>query len=92
MGTHLAPASGAALSRACRTFVLHRGIAHMLEVKADDGVLSDAQRAVAAALLAARGHVGVARDAEEALACLDAWGISRARRMAVRQGSFHSVW
>jgi hypothetical protein len=28
-------------------FVLHRGIAHMIEIKAEDGVLSDAQRPVA---------------------------------------------
>ena len=49
------------------------------EIKAEAGVLSHAQRSVAAAVLAAGGHVGVARDAEEALACLDAWGIPRAR-------------
>jgi hypothetical protein len=41
-------------------------------------------RSVAGVVLAAGGHVGVARDAEEALACLDAWGIPRARRLAVR--------
>jgi hypothetical protein len=62
-------------------FVLHRGIAHMVEIKSEDGQLSDAQRSVAAAVLAAGGHVGVARDAEEALACLDTWGIPRARRL-----------
>jgi hypothetical protein len=67
-------------------FVLHRGIAHMVEIKTEVGVLSDAQRAVAAAVLAAGGHVGVARNAEEALACLDAWGIPRARRLALRSG------
>jgi hypothetical protein len=46
-------------------------------------VLSDAQGSVAAAVLAAGGHVGVARDAEEALACLDGWGIPRARLLAL---------
>jgi hypothetical protein len=49
-------------------FVLHRGIAHMIEIKTS--VLSNAQRSVEAAMLAAGGHVGVARDADEALACL----------------------
>ena len=56
-------------------FVLHRGIAHMIEIKTPAGVLSDAQRMVAIAVLAAGRHVGVARNADEALACLDAWGI-----------------
>jgi hypothetical protein len=35
----------------------------MIEVKAQDDVLPDAQRSAAAAVLAANGHVGVARDA-----------------------------
>jgi hypothetical protein len=60
-------------------FVLHRGIAHMVEIKTDDGVLSDAQRSVATAVLAAGGHV-VSRDADEALACL---GRFRTRRHLV---------
>jgi hypothetical protein len=55
-------------------FVLHRGIAYMVEIKAEVGVLSDVQRSVAAAVLAASGRVGVARDADEALACLEARG------------------
>jgi hypothetical protein len=60
-------ASAAALSQASPdTFILHRGVAHMVET--EDGMLSDAQRAVAAAVLAADGHVGIARDADEALA------------------------
>jgi hypothetical protein len=66
-------------------FVLHRGIAHMVEIKAEDGVLSDEQRSVAAAVSAAGGHDGVARDADEALACLDAWGIPRARVSIARR-------
>jgi hypothetical protein len=36
---------------------------------------------VAAAVLVAGGHVGVAGDADEAPACLDAWGIPRAQRL-----------
>jgi hypothetical protein len=62
-------------------FVLHRGIAHMIEIKTPAGVLSDAQRMVAIAVLAAGRHVGVARNADEALACLDAWGIPPGRRL-----------
>jgi hypothetical protein len=65
-------------------FVLHRGLADMVEIKTEAGVLSDAQRAVAAAVLAAGRHVSVARDADEALGCLDAWGVSRARRLVLR--------
>jgi hypothetical protein len=63
------------------TFVLHRGRAHVIEIKAEDGELSTAQQSVAAAVLAAGGRVGVARDASETLACLDQWEIPRARRV-----------
>lgn len=63
------------------TFVLFRGRSHMIEVKADDGELSDAQRSVLAAALASGGRVGVARDWTEALACLDEWQIPRNRRV-----------
>jgi hypothetical protein len=62
-------------------FVLHRGRAHMIEVKAEDGELSVSQRSVAAAVLASGGRVGVARDATETLACLDEWQIPRNRRV-----------
>jgi hypothetical protein len=72
-------------------FVLHRGIAHMIEIKTPAGVLSDAQRSAAAAMLVAGGHVGVARDAEAALACLDAWGILRTRCLVLRAHSAR-VW
>ena len=65
-------------------FVLHRGIAHMIEIKMQAGELSDPQQSVMAAVLASGGRVGVVRDADEALACLDAWGISRARRLVFR--------
>jgi hypothetical protein len=72
----LPPASGAALVAGVPDlFVLHRGCADMIEIKAEDGVLSNARRSIAAAVLAAGGHVGVACDVDEALACLDAWDI-----------------
>jgi len=63
------------------TFVLFRGIAHVIEIKAEDGTLSDAQRSVIAAILASGGRAGVARDATEVLACIDAWSIPRNRRV-----------
>lgn len=62
-------------------FILHRGIAHFLELKAADGTLSDAQRQVGASILYASGHFGVATSVEETLACLDRWGIPRAYRL-----------
>jgi hypothetical protein len=65
------------------TFVLYRGTAHFIEIKteAPDAELSEHQRSVGTALLAAGGRVGVARDAAELLGCLDAWAIPRARRV-----------
>jgi hypothetical protein len=65
------------------TFLLWRGIAHLIEIKADDGELSDAQQSVIAAVLAAYGRVGVVRDAQETLGCLDQWAIPRNRRVRV---------
>jgi hypothetical protein len=65
-------------------FVLHRGIAHMVEVKTPAGELSDPQQSVMAAVLASGGRVGVVRNADEMLGLLDAWGIPRARRLVVR--------
>jgi hypothetical protein len=65
-------------------FVLHRGIAHMVEIKTPAGELSDPQQSVMAAVLASGRRVGVVRDAEEMLGLLDAWGIPRARRLVVR--------
>jgi hypothetical protein len=64
-------------------FVLHRGIAHMVEIKTPAGELSDPQQAVMAAVLASGGRVGVVRDTEEMLDLLDAWDIPRARRLAM---------
>ena len=64
-------------------FVLHHGIAHMIEIKTPAGALSDPQRSVMAAVLASGGRVGVVRNADEMLGLLDAWGIPRARRLVV---------
>lgn len=61
--------------------ILHLGAAFMIEIKAEDGELSDAQRAVLCAVLAARGRVAVARDAGEVIETLDYWKIPRARRV-----------
>ena len=63
--------------------VLHRGIAHMIEIKTEAGELSDPQQSVMSAVLASGGRVGVVRNAEEMLGLLDAWGIPRARRLAL---------
>jgi hypothetical protein len=62
-------------------FLLFRGITHFIEIKAADGQLSDHQRSVAAAVIAAQGRVGVARDWREVLACLDTWQIPRKHRI-----------
>lgn len=61
--------------------ILHMGAAFLIEIKADDGELSDAQRGVLAAVLAARGRVAVARDAREVIEIVDYWKIPRARRV-----------
>jgi hypothetical protein len=61
--------------------ILHLGAAFMIEIKAPDGELSDAQRGVLAAVLAARGRVAVARDANEVLTILDYWKIPRNKRV-----------
>ena len=62
-------------------FLLHRGRAYYLEIKAADGELSDRQRQLAATILGAGGHVGVVRDATEAIRCIDEWGIPRRGRV-----------
>lgn len=61
-------------------FFLWRGVCHFIELKAADGVLSEAQQHVAAAVLAAGGKVGVATSIDQVLACLDTWRVPRARR------------
>lgn len=60
--------------------VLWRGASYWIELKADDGAMSDPQREVCTALLWAGCHYGVARSAAEVLVLLDAWEIPRARR------------
>jgi hypothetical protein len=62
-------------------FVLYRGLAYFLEVKADDGVVSPAQQAVATTILYTHAPFGVVRSVEETLACIDNWGIPRAHRI-----------
>jgi hypothetical protein len=65
------------------TFLLYQGRAHFVEIKTVNGELSEPQRAVATAVLAAGGRFGVVRDEAELLACLDEWGIPRAHRVKV---------
>lgn len=62
--------------------VIWRGRAHFIEVKAEDGVLSLEQRSVATSILIAGAAFGAARDANEALALLDAWQIPHVRMAA----------
>lgn len=62
-------------------FILYRGRAHHPEIKTADGVMSEAQQSVSAAVLAAGGRVAVVRDADELLACLDEWRIPRKGRV-----------
>lgn len=61
--------------------ILYYGGAYFLEIKADDGELSLAQRDFAHAVLGAACTYGVARNVSEALAFLDRWSIPRAHRL-----------
>lgn len=63
------------------TFVIHRGRIHWIEVKTVEGKLTPEQEAVGVAIVMAGGKIGVARDADEVLACLDEWEIPRAHRI-----------
>jgi hypothetical protein len=63
------------------TFVLYRGRSHYIEIKADDGQLTDAQQSVVAALLVSGSHIAVARDWLEVLSCLDEWKIPRKHKI-----------
>jgi len=63
--------------------VLHRGGANWIEIKTDAGMLSDDQREVCAALLLSGCRYAVARDADEVLACIDAWQIPRKKLIRV---------
>jgi hypothetical protein len=64
-------------------FVLHRGRSHVIEIKADDGSLSEPQQSVLAAMLHTGTAAAVCRDWIEVLACLDTWEIPRNRRVIV---------
>ena len=61
--------------------ILCLGRAHMLWIKAEGGMLSDAQQSFITEASMTGTRVGVVRDAAEALACLDEWQIPRARRV-----------
>jgi VRR-NUC domain len=62
-------------------FLAWRGLAHLIEIKTDDGEVTDTQQAVITAAAVSGMRVGVARDAIEVLICIDQWGIPRARRV-----------
>jgi len=64
-------------------FILYRGRAHHPEVKTDTGSLSDAQKSVCSAVLAAGGRVAVIRNAEDLLGALDEWKIPRERKLTL---------
>lgn len=66
-------------------FFLYRGRAFFLEVKTIEGELTDAQQSVTAALLCSGGRVGVARDVDEMLICLDVWELPRARLIKIEE-------
>lgn len=63
--------------------ILYRGVAHWIELKAVDGFLSEVQRTVAASILLAHSHFGVARSVEEVLELLDCWEIPRSKRLRI---------
>lgn len=63
------------------TFLIYRGRAHYVEVKAADGQLSEHQKEVATAILLGGGLVGIATTVDELLICVDAWNIPRAHRI-----------
>jgi hypothetical protein len=65
------------------TFLLWRGQSYFIEIKTPDGVLSEAQKAVATAVLMGGGHVAVVTSLEQLLAALDTWRVPRARRVQV---------
>lgn len=62
------------------TFIIHRGRTHLIEIKAEDGELSDEQRSVISAARLCGCPVGICGGtyaADEVLACLDTWKIPR---------------
>jgi hypothetical protein len=64
-------------------FLLWRGQSYFIEIKTADGQLSDAQQAVASAVLMGGGHVAVVTTVEQLLEALDAWRVPRAGRVRV---------
>jgi hypothetical protein len=60
---------------------LYAGRAFLIELKTSSGIVSDAQRGVLAACLAASCSVAVVTSAEELLRVLDRWAIPRAGRV-----------
>lgn len=66
-------------------FVLAHGRSHFVELKTEQGQLSDPQRAVCSAVIASGGRVGVACCADDVLRLIDAWGIPRAHRVKLQQ-------
>lgn len=60
-------------------WVLWRGRYGVIEIKADDGELSEPQQEVITALARNGGRIAVARDWIEVLAILDEWQIPRKR-------------
>ena len=63
------------------TFFLYRGRAFLLELKSEDGSLSDEQKAVIAAATLAGVPVACANSMEQVLRALDIWGLPRKRRL-----------
>jgi hypothetical protein len=61
-------------------FLLWRGRAYFIEIKAVDGIVSAPQQAVMAAILAGGGHAGVACSDGDVLRLLDSWHIPRSGR------------
>lgn len=64
--------------------LVYRGRAYFIELKARDGVLSPAQCVVATTLTLCGCPWGVARDVDEVIDLLDAWGIPREHRLMGR--------
>lgn len=64
-------------------FIGWLGQYYFIEIKADDGTLSDAQKSVASAVLASGGRIAVARDANDVLKCIDQWRIPRNGRTRI---------
>lgn len=60
-------------------FIIWLGQAHMIEIKAEDGIASPAQRSIIAGLIVGGAKVAAARDARDVLAIVDQWAIPRKR-------------